>query len=55
MRLTGDFLMHPIETLRSMAANDDVCGDADFVAANLATTELTATLAAARAHDDGAP
>jgi hypothetical protein len=54
MQLTGGFLLSPIVMLNSPIANDNWYGDADFAAANLATTKLTATLAAALAHDDGA-
>jgi hypothetical protein len=55
MQLTCGFLLSPIVMLNSPIANDNWYGDAEFIAANLATTELTATLAATLAHDDGAP
>ena len=53
MRLTADFLMC-IGQLQSRAANDNRYGDRGFIVRNLATTELTYTLAMFR-RDDGVP
>jgi hypothetical protein len=54
MRLTGAFHLSSVVSLCSLIANDNWYGDADFIAANLATTKLTAALAMALAHDESA-
>jgi hypothetical protein len=54
MRLTGAFHLSSVVSLCSLIANDNCYGDADFIAANLATTKLTAALAMALAHDESA-
>ena len=51
MRMRANFPLH-MKPLQGVAANDNNEGEPEFVASNLATTELTATLAML-AHDEG--
>jgi len=52
MRLRADFFIR-IEQLQSLAANDNSVGDEGFIVRNLASAELTYTLAMFT-RDDGA-
>jgi len=53
MRLKADFLTR-IAQLQHLAANDNRFGDEEFVIRNLASAELTYTLALFK-RNDGAP
>ncbi len=54
MRLEGEFLIRT-GPMYGVPANDNLFGEADFVAGNLATTGLTAMLAATITIDEGVP
>lgn len=53
MRLRGEFFLQ-FERLQSAAVNDNCAGDEGFIVRNLASTELTYTLARFT-RDDGVP